>query len=321
MLKPLRSFITIFTLTFCTVQHVVFAQNLLIDKLGYKQTDKLLIVHADDLGLNQSTNLAAINAFNKGYINSASIMVPAPKFEDIALFAKENPQYDLGLHITMTAEWQNIKWAGAAENSKITSLLNKQGNFYATSADFAQHAKIAEVEIEFRAQIERAIESGIKPSHLDSHMGSLFQNEQLFALYLKMGRVYKIPVVLPLNFIASTPSYMALLSENEQAIDNYYILTSADKKTTAKQWSEKYDQMLSQMRAPEVSQLVFHLGIDNEDMRQTAGEGFNFGAQWRQQDYDYVSHANLQRQLTSLDITKVTWRDIQLLMYPKLVTK
>jgi predicted glycoside hydrolase/deacetylase ChbG (UPF0249 family) len=304
----------------CVISNFSFAEtsnpNPLIEKLGYNHNSKLLIVHADDLGLNHSTNTAAITAFEKGYINSASIMVPAPSFDEIALFAKQNPQYDLGLHITMTSEWDNIKWGGISDTKNITSLLNEEGHFYKSSTEFAKHAKLAEVEFEFRAQIEHAIASGIQPTHLDSHMGSLFQNEQLLSLYIKMGREYKIPVVLPLNFISSTPSYMALLTHSEHPIDNYYILSSAHSDATAQEWGNKYNQFITQMAAPEVSQIVFHLGLNDENMQETTGQGFDWGARWRQQDFDYVSQPSFQQQLTPLGITKITWRDIQQATYP-----
>lgn len=295
------------------------ADNPLITQLGFANQDKLLIVHADDLGLNESTNLAAINAFTQGFINSASIMVPTPQFLQIAMFAKMNPQYDLGLHITMTAEWQKIKWGGVAPASKITSLLDKAGNFYPSTEQFVQFAKTSEVEIEFRAQIEKAIASGIKPSHLDSHMGALFQNEQLFSLYLKMGREYKIPVVLPLNFISGSPNFMALLNDNERPIDNYFFINEVSKDTSNKEWLNKYNHSIEGMKAAEVAQITLHLGTDNKDMRDTVGEGFNYGSRWRQQDFNYVSHPNFSDNLIKQGVTRVTWRDIQKVSYPAII--
>jgi len=293
------------------------ADNPLITELGFKQQDKLLIIHADDLGLNESTNLAAINAFTQGYINSASIMVPTPQFLQIAMFAKKNPQYDLGLHITMTSEWKNVKWGGVAPANTISSLLDKNGHFYQSTAQFVESAKVAEVELEFRAQIERAIASGIKPSHLDAHMGALFQTEELFSLYLKMGREYKIPVVLPLNFIAGSPSYMALLSANERPIDSYFFINGVSKDTNNKDWTGKYNDLIASMKSAQVAQITLHLGTDNLDMRNTVGEDFNYGSRWRQQDFNYISQAEFKQSLTKQGISEITWREIQEVSYKK----
>jgi predicted glycoside hydrolase/deacetylase ChbG (UPF0249 family) len=305
--------IILFTSTFSFSQGPV--ETPLIEKLGYSSNDKLLIVHVDDLGLNHSTNQAAITAFKKGTINSASIMVPTPAFDEIALFSKQNPHFDMGLHITFTSEWQSIRWGGIAPSDKISSLLDKDGYFYASTADFVKHANIVEVEIEYRAQIEQAIKSGIAPSHIDTHMGALFQSEALFSLYVKLGREYKIPVVLPLNFIANAAPYMALLNSNEQGIDNYYILGMG---VTAGQWSNIYNGFIDNIKAPEVSQVVFHLGFDNTEMQHATDNAVDFGSAWRQRDFDYIDHPSFKKRLTDQKIQLITWKDIQRIMYPNI---
>src|SRR5687767_13457717 len=85
-------------------------EKTLAERLGYPRDAKLLIVHADDLGMAHSVNAASIRGLESGLINSASIMVPCPWFPEIAEYARKNPQADLGLHLTLTSEWTDFRW-------------------------------------------------------------------------------------------------------------------------------------------------------------------------------------------------------------------
>jgi len=296
----------------CVFSSFSLADQSTVKKLGYQKKDKLLIIHADDIGLNHSTNSAVINAFKNGYINSGSIMVPAPEFEEFATFAKNNPQFDLGLHITFTSEWPNLRWGGVLPKTVIPSLLDKDGFLHLNSADFAKNAKLDEVELEFRAQIERAIKSGIKPSHIDTHMATMFENIALFTLYLKLGREYKIPTVIPLNFISNVPSYMDLLQDEDFGLDSYLFVSFG---TEASMWTNAYDELIDNLQPSSVNQLTFHIGYDDEDMAVITDRNAAFGSKWRQRDMDYVSALALKEKLKKQNIKLVSWTQIQQLIY------
>src|SRR6185295_9390157 len=139
-----------------------YGQKTLAEKLGYPKDSKLLIIHADDLGLSHSEDSATITALGKKGANSASIMVPCPWFTEIAGYAKQHPEVDWGIHLTLTSEWKNYKWGGVSSSNEIPSLLGKDGYMYASVEDFGKNAKPGEVEKEIKAQIEKAISSGIK---------------------------------------------------------------------------------------------------------------------------------------------------------------
>src|SRR5687768_329045 len=166
----------------------------LAERLGYPRDAKLLIVHADDLGMAHSVNAATLKAFETGLVNSGSIMVPCPWLPEIAAYARANPQADLGLHLTLTSEWTTFRWGPVTPKDRVSSLLDKNGYFQLTETEAAAKADPKEVELEIRAQIERARASGIQPTHLDSHMGTLYQNKALFEIFLKVAREYKLPV-------------------------------------------------------------------------------------------------------------------------------
>src|SRR5689334_24156457 len=144
------------------------------ERLGYPANTKLLILHGDDLGVAHSVNAASLDALDHGAISSVSIMMPTPWVTEVAAYAKTHPNADLGLHLTLTSEWQTYRWDGLAPTDKVASLYEPDGTLPNDESIVAKRAKPEEVERELRAQVERALALGIKPTHLDSHMGSLF---------------------------------------------------------------------------------------------------------------------------------------------------
>ncbi len=139
-------------------------QQTIQERLGYSKDTKLLIIHADDLGVSHSENMASIHVMEKGVVNSASIMVPCPWFPEIAAYAKAHPEADLGLHLTLTSEWKVYKWRPVTPHDQVSSLLDAQGYLNETTVSFAKNAKVQEVEKELKGQVERAIQFGINPT-------------------------------------------------------------------------------------------------------------------------------------------------------------
>jgi predicted glycoside hydrolase/deacetylase ChbG (UPF0249 family) len=130
------------------------AQTTTAQQLGYGPNDKILIVHADDIGMSHSVNAATIEAFKKGLVTSGSIMVPCPWFPEIAAYAREHPELDLGLHLTFTSEWKYLRWRPVASPEKVKGLLDEEGFMWRSERQTAQKATPQEIEIELRAQIE-----------------------------------------------------------------------------------------------------------------------------------------------------------------------
>ena len=172
----------------------VNSQNL-AQQLGYAPDSKLLIIHADDIGVAQGVNNASFSAFQKGAINSGSVMVPCPWFLEVAEFAKKNPKFDLGLHLTLTSEWKNYKWDGISSSNEITSLLNEKGHFYPSIEEVKINATYDDVKKELRAQVNYAKNFGFNPTHLDTHMGAVLVRQDITKAYFEIGEEFRIPVL------------------------------------------------------------------------------------------------------------------------------
>lgn len=294
----------------------------LAEQLGYPSDSRLLIIHADDLGVAHSKNAAGISAWELNGINSASIMVPTPWFPEIAHYAQKNPEFDLGLHLTLTAEWKYYKWNGVLPSNEIPSLVNEKDYFYETVADVVENADPTEIEKEIRAQVERAYDFGINPTHLDSHMGTLFAHPDFFEAYLRVGQEYELPVLVPDNWIEN-----AMFSDEEirdrilKLADNYPVrvqqVIMLDSNTPESDWFEAYDNAIKNLK-PGLNEILLHPGYDNAEMQaMTRNYYHNFEAAWRQRDYDYFTSERLQDLLEEENIRLVMWREIKELMYPE----
>ncbi len=281
------------------------------EKLGYDKDSKLLIIHADDVGVSHSVNSATIKAFEKSGISSASIMVPCPWFPEIADYVKQHPQYDFGLHLTLTAEWKNYRWGGVLSAKEIPSLLDKNGFFYSTAEEVAIKANPVEVEQELRAQIDRAIAFGVKPTHLDSHMGSLFTTPDLFQVYLKVGAAYKIPVFIPMNAVKTFPELLQYINEDQIPVDNYFMMQS---NRPSDEWTTFYQNIVENL-SPGLNEIIIHLAIDNSEMQAVTVDHPDYGAKWRQNDLNTVLSDEFKSALAKNNIKIISWKEIKDLLH------
>lgn len=286
----------------------VTAQATLAQKLGYPANAKLLIVHADDIGVSRSQNVASERAFEAGAITSGSVMVPCPWFPDFAAYYREHPGLDVGIHITLTAEWDYYKWGGISPAGEIPSLLDENGHFYPTVEAVARHAVPAEVEKEVRAQIQRAVALGIKPTHLDTHMGTMLVNPQLVPIYLKLGREYGLPLLLPRFWLQSVPADQRdALAAQYALLDGLYMIDAPD---STKAWPQRYAELIATM-GPGLNQLIVHLALDDTEMQAVTVNHPDFGSAWRQRDLDFVTSAAFKDLLKAHDIKLVSWGQIR----------
>ncbi len=164
-----------------------------IEQLGFGPEERVVVVHVDDIGMCRAANEGALRAL-AGAATCGSIMVPCPAFEEIAKLARSRPDLDLGVHLTLNAEYEGYRWPPLCGD--VPGLVAPDGGMWRTVQETTQHATADEVQRELRAQIERALEAGIDVSHLDSHMGTVFE-PQFVGVYLKLARDFELPAFFP----------------------------------------------------------------------------------------------------------------------------
>ena len=278
----------------------------LAERLGFSSDAKLLIVHADDLGAAHSINAASTRAFESGLVNSGSIMIPCPWLTEIATYARNHRQADLGLHLTLTSEWTPYRWGPVLSKDRVTSLLDSSGYFYLTESEAASRMNPKEAEAELRSQIERARSMGIQPTHLDSHMGTLYQNKALFEVLLRLARENKLPARMSKEFLERLPFLPSLLTPDDIIID---WIISIEPDVPADGWAKFYEDSIKTIQ-PGVTEMIVHIAYDDAEMRGMTFDHPNWGAAWRQRDFDYVTSDKFRSLLKDNNIKLITWRDI-----------
>ena len=167
------------------------------ERLGFPRGAKVLVIHVDDAGMSLDQNNGSIDAMTKGVASSTSIMMPCPWVPGIFHFIKDHPDFDAGLHLTLTSEWNDYRWGPVAGPSKVPGLMDPEGAMWHEVEEVAAHATADEIDTEIRAQMERCLRFGFRPTHIDSHMGTLFARPDYMERYLKLGMEYHVPVMFP----------------------------------------------------------------------------------------------------------------------------
>ncbi|QJW88803.1 ChbG/HpnK family deacetylase [Spirosoma taeanense] len=166
------------------------------EKLGFPKGRKVVLFHVDDAGMSYESNVGTMNALDKGIASSTSVMMPCgwvPQFFD---YLRKHPTIDAGVHLTLTSEWDNYRWTPLVGREKAPGLYDEQGAFWHSVAQVVEHASPDEVETEIRAQLARYRSFGLQPTHMDSHMGTLFEPKFL-PKYVKLAIEEKIPILFP----------------------------------------------------------------------------------------------------------------------------
>jgi predicted glycoside hydrolase/deacetylase ChbG (UPF0249 family) len=286
--------------------HAQSGRKSLAEKLGYPRDSKLLMVHADDVGVTHSVNAATIKALDTGLVNSASLMVPCPWFPEIADYAKSHPAVDFGLHLTLTSERVYYRWSPVASNDKVPSLVDENGYFH---HDWTATTRIdpKEVELELRAQIDRAYAMGVRPTHLDSHQYRLYENgKDLFEVVLRLAHDYKLPVFVARDWFADHPYLESSLTSADIVLDHTVTIAPS---VPPEKWTEFYKTALKNLQ-PGVTEFVIHLAFADDEMKAATRERDTWGAAWRQRDFDFFTSQEFRHLLQEQNIKLVTWREL-----------
>ena len=305
------------------------------EKLGYNRDAKLLIIHGDDIGVSHSVNIASFDGYKNNAINSGSAMIPSPWIKEVAAFHKKNPNYDIGLHLTLTAEWKNYKWDGVSSSNEITSLLNTDFEFYDNTSDVNKNADPEEVRKELQAQIDFSRQIGLNPTHIDTHMGALAVNKKLWRVYIEVGHKNKLVSMVTktraLNLFDDEfpmPDYIVPVN------DIYMLYPGADRTFLEESfgedlassvivediykyddWYELYSNKIKSLK-PGLNVFLLHFGYNNEELKAVTIDHPEYGSLWRQLDYDVFNSKEIKQLLKKEDIKLVTWGEIQKIVYP-----
>lgn len=205
--------------------------------------------------MSHSVNLAAKELIDSGLKFSASVMFACNWYQEAVEILKSHPEISVGIHLTLNSEWKNYKWGPVSGAGTVPSLVDSNGYFFPSRESFfANNPSIDEVETELRAQIERAIKSGIKIYYLDYHMGTAVETPEMRAIVEKLAKEYNLGVSRYFGEVDLKSMYSIPVDEKEG-----YLKTS-----------------LSGLDSSKVNLLVCHIGIDNDELSALIDEN-SFG--------------------------------------------
>lgn len=169
--------------------------NPALRKLGLSEKDRVVILHADDMGMCQATLAAIEDLWEAGLVSSAAAMVPCPWFAQAATLCRAKPGADVGVHLTTTSEYTPYRWGPVSTRDPASGLLAEDGGFHQTAPAAGLHGRPEAVLREMEAQVARARDAGIDITHIDSHMGTAWYAAVLPG-YVALARQFRLPLLL-----------------------------------------------------------------------------------------------------------------------------
>ncbi len=313
----MRILISLLALLFLTAPVFAQKEKNLAQKLGLDPDSKLLIIHADDIGVAHSVNKASFDGFSSKTTNSGSVMVPCPWFLEVAGYAKLNPNHDLGIHLTITSEWKNYKWSGISSSNEIKSLINEKGHFYSLNEGVRVNATYADVKKELKSQIEYSIDNGLQPTHLDSHMGAVRATPEIFQAYFELGHEYNLPILLSKKFkkvINDGTIDISKFDASKLCWAEKIYEKSPDSSIDFRSWKKFYTEVINDIK-PGFNVLLVHLGYDNDELKAITIDHPDYGSAWRELDSKILQDKEFKKLIKEKNIKLITWKQIKNILY------
>lgn len=294
----------------------------LAEALGYSSEDRLLIINGDDFGLNYSFNQGIQHLLQHNFISSTSLMLPCAFAREGAIWSSQHPQFDVGVHFTFTSEWANYKWGPVTRNNDVTTLVTPEGYFHDTCLSFEQSASPSQVSLELTSQVEMALALGMKPTHADSHMGSLYglQTGKHFLLEaLDVCAYYGLPFRLPRYVnplqqevvpeqVAEQLKYLSAIADQKGVIIVDYLIGlpfELQPNETVESFTEQFKSYVQKL-APGVTELILH-----PSQASTELQSFHREHDKRVIEFEAIQQPSLHQFLQEQDIKVIHWRELQ----------
>src|SRR4051812_38035236 len=251
-----------------------------------------LVIRSDDGGMSHSVNMALERLIATGLPISESVMFPTPWYQETVDILKRHPEVAVGIHLTLNSEWKNYRWGPVAGASAVPSLVDADGFFFPSSKALDDHhPNLKEVETELRAQIQRALRSGLKIDYVDYHMGTVFYNPQFREIAERLASEYGLGMMQYFGEPRYNPQYDARPQDKP---DSLIALVNRLK--------------------PGFTVLVTHLGIDNAELGALLDMNTDGGladmSKNRQGELDAVTSQRFRDAVKTHNVKLLTYRQL-----------
>lgn len=287
-------------------------------RLGLKETDRVAILHVDDVGMCGASLAAFDELWRARGVTCGSVMVPCPWFRATAEWVREHPDVDLGVHVTLTSEWSGYRWGPVSTRDAASGLMDDELCFPRSSAEVATRANPDAVARELRVQLHLARDAGITPSHLDTHMGSVltarlygaFADAALdagavpFGLRLSAGQWRKGGYDEETAEVLST-KVTALEERGVPMLDRMLMLSLS----IGEDRLERTLQLVRRIEPGQIAYAIFHPAMDTPELRAICPD-------WRSRvaDYEMLRSGRIREELEGAGVRLIGCRELQALM-------
>ena len=242
--RQLRSFVVLLCISLLFSSPTSAVGQADASKSAAKPDQRYLVIRTDDAGMSHSVNMALEKLIATGLPISVSVMFPTPWYQETVDILKRHPEVSVGIHLTLNSEWKNYRWGPVLGRTAVPSLVDADGYFFPSAADlFKNNPNLGEVEKELRAQVERAVKSGLKIDYLDYHIGTVRQRPEFLAIAEKLAKEYGLGMSQYFGETSLDPQYEAAPPNK---IDSLVV-------------------MVDHLESP-YNLVVTHVGIDNEEL-------------------------------------------------------
>ena len=290
--------------------------NLVLKKLGFDENDRVVIFHADDIGSCQASVAAYSDLLDFGILSSAAAMIPCPWFPaaaELCRAQRDNLRLDMGVHLTLNSEWARYRWGPASIRAPESGLVDEIGCFFNDPDTTQERAEETAVHRELRAQIDLAIAAGIEPTHIDSHIFTLF-HPRFLPIYFQLARQYRLPAFM---IRASADRLQAEGYDEETAVTLAALIQEADAAgnptfdhvymMSLNRWENRLDEARGALAAlpAGLSYFIIHPAQDSPELRAMAPD-------WRCRvaDYELFIDERWQKSVAASGVQTIGYRPL-----------
>ncbi len=286
----------------------------LIEKLGFETSDKVVIFHIDDIGFSHSSNLASFECLDFGIASCGSLIVPAPWFLEAAEICRKNSKYDVGVHLTLTCEYDLYRWRALSSVDPHTGLLDSERSLWKTTEEAIANVTVKAAEDEMRAQIQTALDAGVNVTHIDSHMGTVM-HPKFIPIYLKLAREFNVAPFLPRlskkELVAAgygdlAYKYEKMFENIENSgvplLDHAIIDTMGDNPNKKDYYCKRFGEI-----KPGITHFLFHAAKMSPELEAITPDS----ASWRDLDYQAFTDPKIKECVEKYNLKVIGYREIR----------
>ena len=286
----------------------------LIEKLGFETSDKVVIFHIDDMGFSHSSNIASFECLDFGVASCGSLIVPAPWFLEAAEICRKNSKYDVGVHLTLTCEYDLYRWRALSSVDPHTGLLDFEQSLWKTAEEAIANVNVKAAEDEMRAQIQTALDAGVNVTYIDSHMGAVM-HPKFIQTYLKLAREFNVAPFLPrlskeeliavgLGDLADIYEKMFENIENSTVplLDHAIIDTMGNSPNKTEYYCKRFGEI-----KPGITHFLFHAAKMSPELNAITPDS----ASWRDLDYQAFTDPKIKECVEKYNLKIIGYREIR----------